>query len=198
MRYVSEPIYCFRELSDQARERAKHDFASIHGFLDADEALNSLEALAKHFGGRLVDYSIDFFGESYSHATFETPMIDESDIDDLVASLGDGSGLCVLTGVSFDEDAIDGVRHAFASGERDAQALLQAGFSTWLRAVQSECLAQYDDENFGEMADENGMEFRGDGCIFRPSRQKVMTELKAAIAEEIVSSLPEYQKAAWS
>lgn len=76
-RRVSEEVYRFSELSDKAKERVKYDWMSSDGFVWGEEYLDAIKALAKHFGGKMYDYSIDFFNSSPSYAKFSMPEPDE-------------------------------------------------------------------------------------------------------------------------
>ena len=170
MREVTIKIYKFSELSANAKEAAKQDYASHWGYAFADEALASLKALAEHFGGKLTNYNIDWTDSSHSSAKFDLSYLDEAEIADKLAELGTfnpetlkGTGECKLTGYCADEDAIDGFRIAWHNGERDIDKLMQAAFKTWLKAAQEDNQAFYEDDEFSEHADANQMEFYQDG-----------------------------------
>lgn len=176
MRTIPLTIYNFDELpTDTAKQQAIDDYASHAGYVWAQEALLSLSRLAEFIGGTLKDYSIDWFNNSRSYATFEMPECDEEYIKSLLDLLGDydpetlkGKGSCVLTGCCFDESAIDGFRKAFHNGERNIDRLMQAAFENWLKDVQSDCADSYTFEQFAENADANNMEFTEDGEIVLP------------------------------
>lgn len=168
MRYAQVPVYKFSELSQQAKEEAKYNHASTFSFFDEKEVINTLEALTRHFGASIRTYEIDWSGGcSPSWAEFDAPEIKEDELEALVKSLGDGSGNCVLTGVGYDEDAIDGVRKAYRNGERNVEKLLEEGFRTLVAAAHAEYAAYYEDENFAEIADNNDWEFTKEGKRFR-------------------------------
>ena len=70
------------------------------------------------------------------------PLHDAGEIRVMLKKLGTynrrtlkGNGNCVLTGVCYDEDCIDGFRFAFIRKwvERDINALLQAAFDSFLK-----------------------------------------------------------------
>lgn len=180
MRTIETKVYTYGELSESARETARQNYAAEVGFISADEALASLRALAEHFGGKLTDYSIDFFNTSHSTARFDMPDFEgehedgpDAMIEELASQLGEynpetlrGLGDCVLTGVCHDEDAIDGFRALYMTGERDLAKLMEAAFRTWLAACQDECEGFYSDEDFGEHAEANDLEFYADGSPF--------------------------------
>lgn len=172
MHTVEIGVYSFEELSEEAKDRVRENWKSIDGYNDHDEAMESLKHLAKHFGGELKDWEIDWFDGSYSHATFEMP--DDMEYDQVAQRLGAlgtfnpetgcGHGDCELTGYCHDEWAIDGFRqHWIAYGEPDLDKLMQAAFKTWLKACQSDCEHQYSDEAMQENCEANGYEFYEDG-----------------------------------
>lgn len=175
MREVAVKIFTFPELSETAKQKAKQDHAAACGYNWADEALESLKALAKHFGGRLSRYEIDYFNCSHSSARFDMPEMEADEIRELLAELGTynpdtlkGNGDCKLTGVCFDEDAIDGFRAAFMrDGETDLDKLMAAAFYSWLGSVQSDCEYQFSDEAFAENCEANGYEFTEGGELYR-------------------------------
>jgi hypothetical protein len=166
-------IYTFSELPPKGKETAKQQYEIHHGYPFADEAIASLSALVEHFGGSMKNYSVDFFATSHSSASFDLPELKEDEIKEKVDALGDfdpetlkGKGDCVLTGYCSDENAIDGLRIAWHSGERDPEKLMQAAFRSWLADAQADCEAYYTDENFGESSDANEREYTEDGYLF--------------------------------
>lgn len=171
MRTTTIPIYKFNELPRAAKDRAKHDYGALHGYVSSGEAFKSLTELAKHFGGTLANYWVDFFATSHSSATFDMGELPQKEVKRRLDLLGSynkttlkGNGDCKLTGYCLDEDAIDGFRIAYMrDSERDLNALMQAAFTTWLNACQSDCASFYEDENFADHATANDMEFYEDG-----------------------------------
>lgn len=186
---VTRNIYKYSELSDDAKETARQNYAANHGYLHADEAFASMNALAEHFNGRIKNYEVDFFECSHSSMTFDMPDFDyltefendaETEIKERLDTLGEynpetlkGHGECKLTGVCHDEDAIDGFRKAWHDGERDLEKLMQAAFRNWLKVCQSDCAYFYGndpeagDEDFAEHCDANNYEFYEDGSFYR-------------------------------
>jgi hypothetical protein len=165
-------VYTYSELSEKARDAARQDFAASEGYSWADDAMASIQALAKHFGGTMRNWSIDWFNSSYSSAEFSMPSLDESEIEELLGELGEynpetlkGLGDCKLTGFCADEDAIDGFRQAWHDGERDLDGLMQSAFDSWLKAAQADCESYYSDEQFAEMCEANGYEFYENGDL---------------------------------
>ena len=170
MKTIEVKVYQFGELSEKAKERAKQKHAELFGYAWQDEAIASLKALAEAFGAKLKNYEVDFFNTSHSGATFDVPELSREEIRERLSSLGSydpktfkGNGGCKLTGYCADDDALDGFRQAFEGGESDLETLLQAGFDSWLKAAQTDCEDQYEDEQFGETCEANGYEFREDG-----------------------------------
>lgn len=161
-------LYKFHELNGASKERAKMDFKEGHNF--GHEELASIKALAKHFSGYIADYSISWDAGNYSSMTFSMPGLSRPEIRRRLAKLGKfcrqtkkGYGDCKLTGYCTDENAIDGLRLAFLAGESDLDKLMQAAFRSWLEAGQDDYAAQYEDENFAEMCEASGYEFKGNG-----------------------------------
>jgi hypothetical protein len=172
MRTKTINVYKFSELSEQAKERAKQNYASHVGYSWSQEAMDSLVALANHFDGKLSNWQIDWFNSSYSSAKFEMPELSEKEIRAKLKELGSynkrtgkGHGDCVLTGYCADENAIDGFRLAFRKGERDMNELMQAAFDSWLKAAQADCEDFYSDEQFADHCEANNYEFYENGKI---------------------------------
>ena len=172
MRTIETTVYKFSELSAKAKQRAKDDSAEVWGYSSAEEAIESLKKLAEHFDGKLKDYAIDFFACSHSSATWDMPEMTRTEIKRRLATLGGynrhtgrGDGDCVLTGVCWDEDAIDGFRAAFREGARSLSVLMGTAFAHWLKAVQADCEDQFTDETFGELCEANDYEFFENGKL---------------------------------
>ena len=166
-------VYEYGELLDRAKERARQDHVEAVGYARGEEAMDSIKALALHFGGKMVDWSIDWGNASRSSAEFSMPEMAEKEIREKLKTLGSfnkrtlkGRGDCKLTGVSFDESAIDGFRWAFhRRNERDLNLLMQAGFESWLKDVQSDFEYQYSDEGLKENSEANGYEYTQEGKL---------------------------------
>lgn len=178
---VTFNVYKFSELSEKAKSRAKYDhFASV-GYSWDNEAMGSIKALAAHFNGKVSDWQIDWWENSYSSMKFDMPdmefaMEPEEQIpfiEKRLAALGDydpetlkGTGECKLTGVCFDEDAIDGFRIAFVKDkESDLNKLMQAAFGSWLKACQADAIDATSDENYSELSDANDYKYTEDGKL---------------------------------
>ena len=173
MRTIEVRLYKCSELSEKAKQKAKDDYAINEGYTWGHEAVMSLKKLAEHFGGKVTDWSIDWFDASYSHAEFDMPYdMTVPEIHRRLKELGKynadtlkGVGDCKLTGVFLDEDAIDGFRISFKSGNIELPSLMQAAFKSLVKAGQSDCEDQYSDETFGENCDANNYEFLASGEI---------------------------------
>lgn len=173
MRKATITVYQFSELSEEAKERVRHNEMQNTGYSWSDEAIKSLEALAEHFDSKLVDYSIDWFNSSPSYVEFASVYHSEEQLKNLISKLGSvnpetgkGKGNCVLTGYWVDEDAIDWLREVFNNGERVTVRLLQAAFEALLEVCQEDCKHQYSDEGLAELAEANDWEFLENGDIF--------------------------------
>lgn len=174
-RKIEKTLYQFSELSPEAKDAARYDHAANLGYSWNDEAFESLKALAEFFGGRVYNWEIDYFNCSHSSARFDMPEMTKREIAAKLKELGTynrrtmrGDGECKLTGVCFDEDAIDGFRIAFKrGGVSDLGELMQAAFDSWLKAVQADCEWQYSDEQLSETSDANDWWYDEDG-VFVP------------------------------
>ena len=167
---IRRRVYRFSELKPAAKEHAKvgHRLAGDYSY--RGEVLDSLKALAEHFHSQLVDYSIDWTDSVHSEVRFREINLTRATISKLLGELGDydpatlkGVGDCKLTGVCFDEDAIDGFRKCFLGGEDDVVTCLQAAFVSVHRAAVADYWAQYEDEEFAEMCEANDYEFYENG-----------------------------------
>lgn len=168
-------VYSFSELSADAKQRAKDEHAEANGFVWAKDYLRSLKALAEHFGGKLTNWQIDWFGCSYSTADFKMPDDTETDAASIASKLAElgafdpatlrGRGDCKLTGFCADEAAIDGFRIAWHAGERELNELMRAAFHEWLENAHTDCAGQYEDEVFAEVCEVNGYQFTEDGTL---------------------------------
>lgn len=171
MRTIETNIYTFGELSADAKVRAIQDYQASEGYMSQTDAFLSINKLAEHFGGKVSDYSVDFFASSHSSMKFDMPEMDAGTIEEKLAALGafnpetlQGLGDCKLTGYCEDESGIDGFRVAFMRyRERDLEKLMQAAFKNWLVSTQEDCASDYEDENFGEHCDANDYEFYENG-----------------------------------
>lgn len=180
MREIKTKVYRYNELSDSAKETARQSYAAIYGYLHEEEAIASIKALAKHFQGKVVEFEIDFSGGSYSSMEFDMPNLSNIDIQRLLNSLGEydkdtlkGHGESKLTGVGYDEDAIDGFRMAYHAGKRRMNNLMKAAFRNLLEQCQSEYECFYGnnpeegDSEFAEHCELNNVEFYEDGSYFK-------------------------------
>ena len=167
-------VYKFEELNEKAQENARQWWRNVtagDSYSWADESMKSIKALAEHFGGRVSNWSIDWFNNSHSTMDFEMPeYMTEKEISTRIHKLGKynhttgrGLGDCVLTGYCADESAIDGFRLAWRRGERDLDVLMQSAFKAWLKDCQDEAIAQLDDEYIDEVLTINEYYFESNG-----------------------------------
>lgn len=176
---VTRTAYQFDELTDKAKDRAIQSHFDAVGWSWNSEAIASLKALAEHFGGRLTDWQVDFFGNSYSSASFAMPENEygngaewHNELAGKLLMLGSydpetlkGHGDCKLTGVCFDESAIDGFRKAFHQGETDLESLMQSAFCSWLADCLADCADLLCYKQFSETCEANGYEFDENGDL---------------------------------
>lgn len=180
---ITFKVYKFEELSAEAKDQVKRYHAEDWGYTWSADALKSIYELAKHFGGRVGMYEIDWFDNMHSFMNFEMPNdMELEEIERRLAELGSfneetgkGHGDCVLTGVCTDESAIDGLRIAWREGERDLEALMDAAYESWIKDAHDDCQAQYEDETFAEHCGANDYEFTADGAIYHEKRKGAKT-----------------------
>src|SRR3990167_5919338 len=112
MRTIEVKVFKFSELSEKAKQHAKDEYARDEAYNWGDEAMDSINALAKHFGGKVSNWQIDWFDNSPSSMDFEMPEMTAKEIKALLGQLGTynkrtgkGHGDCKLTGYCMDESA---------------------------------------------------------------------------------------------
>lgn len=182
-------VYKYSELSDRAKEHAREQLQYSDPYSWGDEALDSLKALAGHFGGKLTDWNIDWSNSNRSNAEFSMPDdMTINQVSELLSQLGSydkdtlkGHGDCKLTGVCFDENAIDGFRKAFLTPENaalvlqghgddedypvDLNKLMQEAFHSWIVCCESDYEYQQSEERFVEDCEANDWEFDENGDL---------------------------------
>ncbi len=170
-RTIETQVYKYSELSDEAKQKAHERHTQHEQYAWADEALDSIKALAVHFNGTLSDYNIDWLECGRSSLTFNMPDdMTQKEIGARLKALGTynrktgkGHGECKLTGYCHDESAIDGFRIAWHPGERDLAKLMRQAGESWLQACREDFEYQLSEESFAENCDANGYEFTEDG-----------------------------------
>lgn len=180
---IEKTVYKFSELSDSAKEHARYKWAENGGFDGRDtEYTDSIKALAEHFGGRVKDYSIDWSHSSYSEMSFEMPEQPDSGmsktawdkyISGKLRDLGTfnrrtlkGHGDCKLTGMCYDESAIDGFRWAwYREKKRTLSELMDAAYDEWIKAAWADYEYDIWGEGFPETCEANEYEFDEDGDL---------------------------------
>ena len=170
MRTETITIYTYEELpTDKAKTKARDWYREGWDYPWGDDAIASLKAFAKHFGATLRDWSIDWSNSCYSSAKFHYTPDDIEDANALeafiAAKVGElkHDGSCQFTSYCADDDCNEGAVKAYAAGERDLNAILQAGFQSWLAAAQADYAASMEDDAVAESIIANGYEFLADG-----------------------------------
>lgn len=171
MRTVEVKVYKYDELSEEAKERALNEYNANSEYNWSSEALESIKALARHFGGELSDYSIDWLDCGRSSLSFSMPEdLTQREVAEKLKALGTynkktgkGHGECKLTGVCFDEDAIDGFRAAWRSGERDLVECMRMAGEYLLQACREDYEHQLSEKSFKETCEANEYEFLENG-----------------------------------
>jgi len=175
MRLKEIEVYKFQELSEKAKNKFRDSELEI-GYFRCDEAINSIKKLAEHFNSELKNYSIDFLDGYRNEYLIDVPSymedVTEEELKSLVDSLGKynkdtfkGLGDCVLAGVCFDEDAIDGLRIAYFNGIRDIKTLLERAFDSWYKSANADAEYQISDEGLTELCEANEYEFLSNGDL---------------------------------
>lgn len=180
MRTIEKTVYKFAELGATAQETARINW-SANGWDRDSEYMDSIKALAEHFGGRVKDWDIDWSNSSGpSSMDFEMSEREDDDMSKTsweaeiltkLRALGTfnrrtlkGHGDCKLTGMSYDENAIDGFRYAwYREKKRTLGELMDAAFDSWIKAAWEDY--QYDvwGDGFAETCDANEYEFDENG-----------------------------------
>lgn len=160
--HLTQDQFRWSELDDKAKDYVRNTYFSDYAW--ADDAMASLKAFAEHFGSRLKGWSIDWGGNSYSSARFESVELEPEELARLVGELKhDGS--CQFTGYCSDDDCNEGAVKAYAAGERDVMAILEAGFDYWLKAAQGDHAGSLEDAEMAETCEANDYWFDKHGSI---------------------------------
>lgn len=169
MKEYTAKAYRFSELSDKAQTRVIHWFME-DGYHLGDEALETIKRMAQAFDGKLVDYSIDWFGGHYSNVEFDMPDYNKEDIAACFRRLDareDKS--CPLTGVFFDISAIEEARKAFDKGVFSLTELMQIAADAVIDDAQKDCEASFTPEVMAENCEANDYWFDEHGRML-PSK----------------------------
>lgn len=75
-RDVITQVYRFAELPEEGKDSVRQRYRQEQ-FEEGHDAVKSLEALARHFGGRMVDWQMDWSNCSHSSAKFEMPTAED-------------------------------------------------------------------------------------------------------------------------
>ncbi len=148
MKTIETKLYCFKELSNEAKERVLKQIADdIQNEPDnftLSECMDSLKAIAGAMGLRLTNWSIG----PYNRGNFASVNSDESGNvaiarfvrclfdhgyarkprfkDMLTKGTGSFIGVCGFTGVCFDEDICEAILEALLDGETMTKAFDRA------------------------------------------------------------------------
>lgn len=171
---ITKKVFKFDELSDKAKRAVINEHYQAMGYPWSREAKESLWELAKHFGGKVGDWSINWDSSGPSWITFQMPEdMAAHEIAAKILELGSfnlktlkGDGDCKLTGYVSDENAIDGLRIAFRGGEWNLDRLMQAAFKSWLKACHDDFADMQTFEQHSETCEANEYEFLEDGSLF--------------------------------
>lgn len=156
--YIAK-AYRFSELSDKAQTRVIHNFME-DGYHFADETLDTLKKMAEAFGGKLTNWSIDFFG-GHSATQFDMPDYDREDIAASFEKLDTNN--CPLTGYFLDIDALEAAKKAFDEGVYSLTEIMQIGADAAIKSAQSDCEALFTPEVMAENCEANDYWFDENG-----------------------------------
>lgn len=168
--------YTFDELPKDVKQKALEQWVEDEDYIWGSDALKSLKKFAEHFNSELNNYDIDFNEPYRSSVYFSVPDYvkdwSEKELREAIMAMGSydkktlrGNGDCVFTGVDSDENAADGARKAFFSGEREVKEILMAGFKTWMDACHEDYKNQCSEAYYSEHCEANDYLFDADGEI---------------------------------
>ena len=177
MRTINIKIYKYEELDPQSQRNALSRHSAGVDFYGSGEAADSMKKLAMHFG---VDRAYFVDCDHPASSACMSYMRDAPDMDygDMLALLGKlgkfdeetmrGHGDCVLTGVCYDEFAIDGFRKEFFNGAAapTLEKCLLAAWTSLLKVCQDEMEYNQGEEAFKEECSGEGQEFYDDGRCY--------------------------------
>jgi len=167
--------YKLDELEEEIRESVIEQQRDMSlEYFWGEDAINSLKGFVEHFNCTLSDYSIDFLQKGGSSVKFDIPYnmedITEEELREYIESMGEydketlrGAGDCKFTGYCADDDASDGARKEYFSGERDLHEILYAGYEEWHSSVQLDYEYQLSDERIIEDIEANDYLFDEEG-----------------------------------
>ena len=185
-------VYKFEELSESAKEKALEDYFTDFEYFDGEEVIGGLKKLADALGGRMVDYSIDWYETYRTNVKFDMPELlieydpenddpankeeaeyNKKEFEKTLESLGaydpktlKGDGDCKLTGTWVDDVMIDAVRIGYKKGGIiDLNELMQDAVHAINKATQEDIQYQCGEEGFKETCDANDWKFNEDGSM---------------------------------
>jgi hypothetical protein len=164
MKEYTAKAYRFSELSEKAQQNVIHRWQE-DGYHLADEAINTLKKMAEAFGGKLTNWSIDFFGGDYSETEFDMPDYEREEIGAVFDKLDIGS--CPLTGYFFDIDALEAAKKAFDEDVYSLTEIMQIGADALIKSAQEDCEASFSVEVMSDNCDANDYWFDDTGRRLR-------------------------------
>jgi hypothetical protein len=163
MKEYTAKAYRFSELSEKAQQNVIHRWQE-EGYNFADEAINALKKMAEAFGGKLTNWSIDFFG-GYSTTQFDMPDYEREEIAAIFEKLDISN--CPLTGYFLDIDALDAAKEAFYEGAYSLTEIMQIGADAAIKTAQSDCESSFSVEVMSDNCDANEHWFDETGRMIR-------------------------------
>lgn len=158
MKVIETKVYTFDELNDKAKEKALQWWYEAFDYPQGDEAIQTIKEFVSLFHGKVKDYSIDYQNANRSSVTIQWP---DGMIEDMfglraykwiVNNKIPISGDCPLTGVCWDEIALDSVR-AFLKNPtgKTIREIVEDGIRNVLKEVEKD----FEYQAYGEGAVES-------------------------------------------
>lgn len=158
MKVIKTKVYTFDELNDKAKEKALQWWYESFGYPWGDEAIETIKKFVALFNGKVKNYSIDYQNASRSSVGIQWPdgMIEDMPgiraykwiVNNKIPISGD----CPLTGVCFDEHALDSVRDFLKNPKGETiREIVEDGIKNVLKAVEKD----FEHQAYGEGAIES-------------------------------------------
>lgn len=163
MKEYTAKAYRFSELSEKAQQNVIYRWQE-EGYAWADEAINALKKMAEAFGGKLTNWSIDFFG-GYSSVQFDMPDSEREEIAAVFDKLDIGN--CPLTGLFLDIDGLEAAKKAFDEDVYSLNEIMQIGADALIRTAQEDCEASFSVEVMSDNCEANDYWFDETGRMLR-------------------------------
>ena len=177
---VKIKIYKFNELSDKAKDRARHNRIWPWG----DDYIKALKQFVLYFGCKLVDYNIDWASKYYSNVFIsEFNNTDPYDVPYDIEYVEEGCSLKFsyekwlknkidsynqgqFSGFFVDDIMFNGLTAEYNKGERDLQKLVLSGYDEWFNSANIDYEEYHSDEYIGNESEEADLWYYDNGELF--------------------------------